>query len=232
MKGVSKVLFVIAGLLVICVMLIISVEIYTLDPSFYEKEYNKLKQAEFIGISRQDLSEATKNLIAYAKGERENLDMQAIINGEEREVFNEKEKSHMVDVKVLYLAARNLRNVSFIAAVVFMAIGLFIYKKGAVKTALNCYLWVCFAFFFFIGALGLWAALDFNSFWTSFHLLFFSNNLWLLDPSTDILIMMVPGQFFFDLVMRIIVLFASAFAASVIVCLIAKRILKKRGNAS
>lgn len=231
MKNVSKTLFVIAGLLIICVMLVTSIEIYALDPSFYEKEYNTLKQAEVIGISREELSEVTKNLIAYTKGERESLDMLSLINGEEREVFNEKEKSHMVDVKALYLAARDLRNIFLIAAVIFIAAGLFIHKKGAVKTLINCYLSVCGMFLFVIAALGFWAALDFNSFWTSFHLLFFSNNLWLLDPSTDILIMMVPGQFFFDLVMRIILLFASAFAASAIVSLIAKGILKKRGNA-
>ena len=111
MKNVSKTLFVIAGLLIICVMLVTSIEIYALDPSFYEKEYNTLKQAEVIGISREELSEVTKNLIAYTKGERESLDMLSLINGEEREVFNEKEKSHMVDVKALYLAARDLRNI-------------------------------------------------------------------------------------------------------------------------
>jgi len=83
-----------------------------------------------------------------------------------------------------------------------------------------------------IAALGLYAALDFNSFWTSFHLLFFSNNLWLLDPSTDILIMMVPGEFFFDLVIRIILLFASAFIASVIVSFIAKRVIGKKERAA
>jgi len=52
---------------------------------------------------------------------------------------------------------------------------------------------------------------DFTSFWVSFHHLFFTNDLWLLNPETDVLIMMVPQQFFSDLVARIIIRFVSVF---------------------
>ena len=57
----------------------------------------------------------------------------------------------------------------------------------------------------------LFALIDFDSFWRNFHEIFFTNDLWLLDPRTDILIMMVPLQFFYDLVMRIVITFVLLF---------------------
>ncbi len=59
-----------------------------------------------------------------------------------------------------------------------------------------------------VGAVAVWAAVDFNAFWINFHKLFFTNDLWLLDPAKSVLINMVPSQFFFDLVMRIAGLWA------------------------
>ena len=78
------------------------------------------------------------------------------------------------------------------------------------QAALIGYIHANWGFLLLFGLLALFAALDFNTFWTNFHRVFFTNDLWLLDPRTDILIQMVPGQFFFDLVMRI------AFALSLI----------------
>ncbi len=227
MKKLAYALFVLAGILLIVVLLVTSIEIYALNTGFYEKEYDRLKQNEVIGISREDLQTVTKNLLDYTTGARENLDMQAKINGHLREVFNDKEKEHMADVRKLYLSARDTRNTALIAFALLLCAGLFFHKKGAVKALLKAYLWVCGLFFVLIGAVALFAAVDFYSFWTAFHRLFFTNSLWILDPRTDILIMMVPGEFFSDLVARIIILFASAFIASVIASLIARKYIKK-----
>jgi integral membrane protein (TIGR01906 family) len=48
---------------------------------------------------------------------------------------------------------------------------------------------------------GVSALADFGGFWTQFHLLSFSNDLWLLDPSKDYLIMMFPEGFWADSMM-------------------------------
>lgn len=44
------------------------------------------------------------------------------------------------------------------------------------------------------------AVVDFSSWWTGFHRISFSNDLWLLDPSTEWLIKMFPLEFFFAIV--------------------------------
>jgi integral membrane protein (TIGR01906 family) len=46
--------------------------------------------------------------------------------------------------------------------------------------------------------LGLMISLNFESFFYQFHLLSFTNDLWLLDPATDYLIMLFPQGFWYD----------------------------------
>lgn len=51
---------------------------------------------------------------------------------------------------------------------------------------------------------------NFSYYWDLFHHIFFDNDLWLLDPKTDIMIQMVPQPFFYSAVTRVIVYFSTA----------------------
>lgn len=202
-----------ASMLLIIALLIVSIEMFAINQGFFESEYSKLETAQSIGISEQDLTEVTHKLINYTTDADSNLDIQAEIGGEMQEVFGEREKDHMVDVKALYLAARNVRTYCLVGAVALIIIAFLIAKGQALKTLCKAFLYVSGVFVLIVGALGIYAAVDFTSFWVSFHHLFFTNDLWLLDPATDVLIMMVPQQFFSDLVARIIIRFVSIFVA-------------------
>ena len=50
---------------------------------------------------------------------------------------------------------------------------------------------------------GVWAALDFNSAFNFFHRLLFTNDLWLLNPETDLLIRICPSSMFAGMGLRI-----------------------------
>ena len=60
---------------------------------------------------------------------------------------------------------------------------------------------------FSILGISVYATFDFYDFWMNFHYIFFTNDLFILNPNTDILIMMVPQQFFMNLVFKIIFYF-------------------------
>ncbi len=220
-----------ASVMLIVALLILSIEMFALNPSFFTSEYSKLNTAQDIGIAEQDLTAVTNKLIDYITDADKDLDIQAEIGGEMQEVFGEREKDHMVDVKALYLSARNVRTVFFIGAVVLVIATFLIRKKQACKTLCKSFLCVSGVFVVFVGALGLYAAVDFTSFWISFHHLFFTNDLWLLDPRTDVLIMMVPEQFFSDLVARIIIRFISIFVVLNAAAAAGLIIIKKRSKA-
>lgn len=176
------------------------VNYWSFNKSFYNNEYKKLNVAEYIGISEEDLNKTTDVLLGYIKGNNKTLDIECRINGITRSVFNDREKAHMLDVKILYDGAIVVRNVSFVIFVLsFICIGrskeLFIgYKYSLSLVGL------------IIAFLLLFCLMDFEGFWLAFHHLFFSfNDLYILDPRYDILVMMVPEGFFFDLCVLIVV---------------------------
>lgn len=220
-----------ASVMLIVALLILSIEMFALNPSFFTGEYSKLNTAQDIGMSEQDLTAVTNKLINYITDADKDLNMKADIGGEMQEVFGEREKDHMVDVKALYLSARSVRTAFFIGAAVLVIATFLIRKKQALKTLCKSFLYVSGVFVVIVGALGLYAAVDFTSFWISFHHLFFTNDLWLLDPRTDVLIMMVPEQFFSDLVARIIIRFISIFIALNAAAAAGLIIIKKRSKA-
>jgi integral membrane protein (TIGR01906 family) len=49
---------------------------------------------------------------------------------------------------------------------------------------------------------GVLSLLDFDGLWTRFHQVAFRNDMWLLDPRTDYLIMLFPEPFWFTGTMR------------------------------
>ncbi len=223
---------VLGSILLIVGLLIASIEMFAINAGFFQSEYAKLETAHSIGISEDDLTKVTQKLLDYTTDADDNLDIQAEIQGQLQEVFGQREKDHMVDVKALYLGARNVRTVSLIAAVVLTAAAFIIGRKKTLKTLCKSFLWTSAGFVVLVGAISIYAALDFTGFWTSFHHVFFTNDLWILDPSTDVLIQMVPEQFFSDLVSRIIARFVSIFLTLNLVSIVGLIIIKKRGKAA
>ena len=201
----------IAGILIIISVILGAVNLMCFDRSFYKAEYEKLGTAASIGMSQEDLDKTTEVLLDYIQDRRSNLDVTAEINGETRQVFNQREIEHMVDVKNLYLGAMNAGMVCGGVGLLVLVVSFVLKKK---QQALKGYLWGNAAFVAIFAILAIYAAVDFNSFWNGFHHIFFTNDLWILNPATDILIMMVPQQFFFDLVMRIVI--ASVVAIAVL----------------
>ena len=55
-------------------------------------------------------------------------------------------------------------------------------------------------------AIGIYALLDWEKLFVSFHKLFFSNDYWLFDPTTDPVILILPDGFFFQCLAVILVL--------------------------
>ncbi len=179
------------------------IDFWCFNNSFYKNEYSKLNTASNIGMSSEDLNKTTDVLLGYLKGKYETLEVSANVNGKDRLVFNERETAHMVDVKDLYDNALLVRNILF---VVYLVSFVYILYTNQASLIFYEYKKALLVIGFIIGFILLFCLIDFDGFWLNFHHVFFPNNdLWLLDPRTDILIMMVPEQFFFDLCISIIV---------------------------
>ena len=193
---------------------------------FYYREYEKLGVAEQIGISKEELEQATNVLLDYTQGKREDMVVYARINGVNQPVFNEREIRHMADVKNLFFAAQLSGYIALGVGIVGLGL-LALFQKDR-RAVLKGFLLGNWVFLGVVAVIAVYAAIDFYSFWTNFHHVFFTNDLWLLNPATDNLILMVPEQFFFDLVFKIIAIFVAILIVLDVAAGMGIKALKKR----
>lgn len=188
-------------------LLISSVEVVGFSTRFYQTQYQRLNTAQSMDLSQDDLMRATHTLLDYIQDKQDHLDLSVSVNGQPIEMFNEKEKEHMVDVKALFQGFNRLKNVFFGISLSLFTLALI--KKDAFNRSLGKKVLKKsgVTLFSLLFALGFYALIDFNGFWTLFHQLLFRNDLWLLDPKTDRMINMFPEIFFNTMVFRILGLF-------------------------
>ena len=91
-------------LLLIVTLLITSVEAVTYwTPGYYEREYSKYNVTEDVHMEMDDLLDVTTEMMAYLRGNREDLHVPTIVDGQPREFFNDREIAHMEDVRGLFV---------------------------------------------------------------------------------------------------------------------------------
>ena len=196
MKALYHAMGLIAAFCLMFVVLITSVEaVVYFNDGYFEKEYTKYNVLEKVHMEMDDLLYVTDEMMDYLKGDRDDLVVETIVDGEEREFFNAKEKRHMVDVQGLFLGAMELRK-GAVVIIVLLAVALLVKKQGAVL--LRMLQWGVGLFIGSMAGLALLVSTNFTKYFTYFHLIFFDNDDWILNPKTDLLINIVPEGFFRD----------------------------------
>lgn len=128
------------------------------------------------------------------------LDVTVTVDGRQRPLFNEREVRHMEDVQALVQVFLRLQ---LIAAVAIAARVLFaVAVERSMKNLGLDLMWSAGVMISVVLLVGVLALIDFTSLWTMFHRIAFRNELWLLDPRTDYLIMLFPEPFWFVGTMR------------------------------
>lgn len=210
----KKVIYSLSMVLVMVFIILFSVFTVVNTDSFYSEQYVKNGADRDTGVSFEDLDKITAMLLDYLNDKRDDLDMQVEKYGEMKQVFDQRETTHMVDVKNLYSFFAKVMYISIAAAVIMLG---FMYKKegrqgfftgilGGYKVSLliGAILIVIFAYIFTVG---------FNDFWTLFHEVMFTNDLWLLDPRISTMINMFPLPFWLAMCTDILVRFGVLFFA-------------------
>ena len=71
--------------------------------------------------------------------------------------------------------------------------------------------------------LTVWGLADFDGLFTAFHHLVFNNDGWLLDPRTDMLIRLMPTDFFVSMGVRVVLAVAAAALAGFTAAMIIRK---------
>ena len=203
--------YVMGYLTALCLLVLIvcqSIIFPTFFRPFFRQQYARqhpslsTTSAEYIGMSDEDLMYVTVELLNYMRARRDDLNgIRATVNGVEQEFFSERDKIHMVDVRVLYDRLFMVRNVAFWG---FLAmIGLMALAKAPVRHLLaRCSREVMTGFLLISAITAGIIAIDFERAFEIFHLIFFDNDYWILKPFYpyfDRLVLMVPIEFFVNI---------------------------------
>ncbi|NLY86460.1 MAG: TIGR01906 family membrane protein [Tissierellia bacterium] len=198
MKRILLILLVISLSLV---SLLIAVEINSFNKEHYIKNYKSYNQVEITGKSLEELMEITDDLFLYLKGKA----------GDEilEPNFNQREVLHMRDVQVLFKIGYILKYTTLILSIAIIAYFIKIGEKKLLGKYIFRGLFINWAL---LALLGILIYSDFNKYFTYFHYIFFTNDLWLLNPETDLLIQMLPEEFFYSMATSIGVSFFTIVA--------------------
>jgi len=141
------------------------------------------------GLPAEQYQPMAQMITSYLKG---NGSFQLIFTagGNEYAAFNQKEQTHMADVQQLFQLCSH---VSLGSAILTLVGWLTTHRKPSFWRIVRR---TVFSILVYVTILALLACIDFNSLFVLFHKVAFTNDLWLLDPRTDLLIRLMPIEFF------------------------------------
>jgi integral membrane protein (TIGR01906 family) len=206
----------------------VQIAVYS-DMNFFEKEYTKYNVLEAVHMQMDDLMKVTDHLLGYMMGQEDDLVVETTIAGQTREFFNEREKTHMVDVRNLFLLGFKIRNLCVILVILLILAMKFFLREKLIPLLSKGFLTITVVISILFAGLGLLIARNFTKAFTIFHkILFPQNDFWILDPSTDLLINIVPEGFFVDMAVRIGMFFAGAIIILIIASILGILYSKKK----
>lgn len=208
-------------LFVICIpMLLLTTDLRFAanDIRLYEYGFNKYEVSAATGLDNEELLSVADQMVTYFNSDEEFLDI---------DIFNQRELTHLKDVKGLIQLAYRLQLASLAYIVVYVLIN-FALRRGAFwRDLARRLIWGSGATIALLAVLGLWAVIDFDSLFLLFHLVSFSNELWQLSPG-DKLLLMFPQGFFNDAALFVA---AAAIGEAIIIGGVAWGLLALRGKA-
>ncbi len=203
MKLLQRTMAFLAALSFIVVLLITSAEgaIY-LDFQYYQKEYEKYEVLDDLDMTMDDVMDVTHKMMAYLRGDREELVVNTHVDGKEQDFFNEQDRFHMAEVRDIFCNALMIRWVSLGVFVASMS-ALLIMKANWKKMVSAWYMGRVGFLAAATGVLAYFMIRNFDQCFVIFHEIFFDNDLWMFNPEEDYMIRMLPEGLFADFAVRI-----------------------------
>jgi integral membrane protein (TIGR01906 family) len=168
------------------------------EPRLYEYSFDHYDAEARTGVARRELDFAARDLVRYFSDDRPTIQTLVTQDGRPVPLYNERETSHLRDVKDLFRTVFRAQEASLTFVLAYV-VGILVWASEAslrllARTVLGASLFTLAL----LGLAAVGALVGFDDLWTRFHLLAFTNDLWKLDPDTDHLIQMFPEGFWLD----------------------------------
>ena len=165
------------------------------DRDFMLRGFRDNQVAVTTGLDDAQLQRVADAFVAYFQGPPGQIQMQVTAFGQSRPLFSDREVAHMEDVRSVFIGAQT-------GAVVIRLVFAVVFDRSVMPVGRDM-LWSTGLMVALVVLVGVLSYLDFDSLWTRFHQIAFRNDLWLLDPSRDYLIMLFPEPFWLAATIRI-----------------------------
>ena len=169
------------------------------------KLISQYKTYEYLPF-KLDMSEIkliSSELMEYISGKSLFLETKVHINGILTEFYSTRSKIHMADVRNIIVTLTKINYFAILTAIIsiFKLINLPNIFTMLKITYSKCLIIICT----FLTIIFITAAINFDVFFTKFHEVLFTNDLWLLDPNEDYIICLLPEKIFMTYGIRIII---------------------------
>ena len=200
-KRLFFVLNTVGWLMVFAVLLMLAVYSVASDDGLYYQLQIEAGVLDAAGISAEDLrlldARLSDGLFAPLNADTAYDNREIEVFGSMQPPFNARELEHLYDCRELLSPTQP----GLLYAVLLLAGALLLSCGGRKRLGTA---WLASALILLpIAIFALWAAIDFNSAFNFFHRILFTNDLWLLNPETDLLIRICPSSMFANLGLRI-----------------------------
>ena len=172
------------------------------DGDLLAREMRRHAPPETTGLPETEYTGVGRMTAGYLTGREETFQyVFSDAEGRRFVCFQPHEAAHMADCRGLIGLAGRLRWITGTAVLLLTAAGIFLRRRRPFAGGMLAGL--CGAAAVFTG-ITVWALADFDGLFVTFHRLAFTNDGWLLDPRTDLLIRLMPVNFFITLGTRIL----------------------------
>ncbi|MGE5618741.1 MAG: TIGR01906 family membrane protein [Sphingomonadaceae bacterium] len=214
LKGIAAALFVASMPILFCT---ISLRWLVSDTGWYRSNFAKYGVSERTRISPEELGRSAEEISRYLLLNRDDIDLQVKVGNEIRPLFNQRELTHMLDVQKLLGGFYTLQTVAAGYSLLYLAASRLWTREGYLRSQGSKLRWGGGLTLGLFGAFGALSAFNFDELFLQFHLISFDNDLWMLDPTRDNLIMMFPQGFWYDSAIRLALMAGAQALGSVLV---------------
>lgn len=174
------------------------------NPALYSYGFSKYDIPSHAGIELPELISVGRQIREYFNNKEEFLNVTAkrfgtpVLN-----LYNSREILHMKDVKFLVKGTYRIQELSGLIIALFTIYGLVTDKRSFFSRVGVYCLSAGLITLAVVSLAGIISLVGFEQAFIVFHKISFTNDLWQLNPHTDMLLIMFPQGFFFDTTMLI-----------------------------
>jgi len=195
----KKVLYFLLGLIAFLSLLCSIAASCVTNENLMKQGFWQYSQTAHLNAPPSSYAGYAQDICRYLDGRQDTIQRVNPETGAAENLFSDRENLHLKDVKGIVTALKIMR---WAGGGLVIALLVWLYLKSKEKPA------VFFAdtvrgfalsalFLLFIAtALAVWGAVNFDGLFVTFHKVAFANDLWLLNPNTDLLLALMPLNFF------------------------------------